>query len=264
MEITPKFNKMGTVVITGGNGMLGRQYARAIEEMGGFPISLDIKEPDEKIGLWIYCDITDEEEVEDAFDNITFYPGFPIVGLINNAAIDPKFDKSINETPKCRLEAYPLEQWHKELNVGLTGAFICSKIFGSYMATQGKGSIINISSVLGLVAPNQALYRDPNLPEEQQNVKPVTYSVIKHGIIGLTRYCASYWANRNVRCNCLCPGGVYNNHPPEFVEKLSKYIPLGRMANKYEYNEAIKFLLSDASSFMTGSVLTIDGGQTCW
>ena len=132
------------------------------------------------------------------------------------------------------------------------------------MAKNGRGSIVNISSVLGHVAPNQNLYKKEGLLDAQQSVKPVTYSVIKHAIIGLTRYTSSYWAAKGVRCNTLSPGGVYNGHSDDFVEKLSKYIPLGRMAYRNEYNSAIQFLLSDASSFMTGATLQIDGGQTAW
>lgn len=252
------------VIITGGAGMLGTEYAKAVEEIGGHPIQLDINRPEHQYGTWCECDITKEKKLLELLEqwNIAFTQ--PIYGLINNAAIDPKFDQSIDEVPKARLEAYPLEQWNKEIAVGLTGAFLCTKVFGSEMAKRGRGSIINISSVLGLVGPNQALYRDDSKPEEMQNVKPVTYSVIKHAIIGLTRYTATYFAKSGVRCNALAPGGVFNNHSEDFVNKLSKYIPLGRMAEKNEYNEAIKFLLTDASSFMTGSVLTIDGGQTCW
>ena len=263
------------VIVTGGAGMLGRQYMKAIKEIGGLPVSLDLNISPE--GISLTCDITNEDSLLNAYNQIrkTLIP--PIYGLINNAAIDPKFDQSAGETPKSRLEVFPLEQWNKELAVGLTGAFLCTKIFGAEMVRYGRGSIINISSVLGHVAPNQALYKkDQQLvdygkhglhlepQDEKQPVKPVTYSAIKHAIIGLTRYTATYWADKGVRCNAISPGGVFNGHSDDFVQRLSKYIPLGRMARKDEYNAAVQFLLTDASSFMTGSVLQIDGGQTTW
>ena len=254
--------KDGIVIITGGSGLLGQQYCKAIEEINGLPVCLDIKKPEK--GIWCECDITEEDQIIEALGELKQVWKHPVVGLINNAAIDPKFEKDSQNSPKSRLEHYSRADWDKEIAVGLTGAFLCTKVFGTEMAKNGKGSIVNISSVLGLIAPNQALYRDESKSEEMQNFKPITYSVIKHGIIGITRYTATYWAKNNVRCNAIAPGGVYNNHSDEFVSKLSKYIPLGRMADKNEYNESIKFLISDASSFMTGSILSIDGGQTCW
>ncbi len=253
------------VVITGGAGLLGRQYVQAIKEIEGIPVVLDI-DPDaeEKCRcLCITCDITQPHHIEAAFEEIKKQTNRIPYGLINNAAIDPKFGDS-NEKPMSRMENYPVFQWNHEIAVGLTGAFLCTQIFGKWMAVAGSGSIINISSVLGQVAPNQALYRREGVLDDFQAVKPVTYSVIKHGIIGLTRYTATYWGKRGVRCNAIAPGGVFNNHSEDFVKKLSAYIPLGRMADKNEYNEAIKFLISDASSFMTGAVLSIDGGQTTW
>lgn len=253
------------VVITGGAGLLGRQYVQAIRDIEGIPVVLDTDpEAEEKCRcLCINCNITQPTEVHHALQTIiSEYSKVPY-GLINNAAIDPKFGDS-NEKPQSRLEEYSVFQWNAEIAVGLTGAFLCTQVFGERMALAKSGSIINISSVLGHVAPNQALYRKDGISNGMQPVKPVTYSVIKHGIIGLTRYTATYWANKGVRCNALSPGGVYNNHSEQFVEKLSKYIPMGRMAERDEYNEAIKFLISDASSFMTGAVLNIDGGQTTW
>jgi NAD(P)-dependent dehydrogenase (short-subunit alcohol dehydrogenase family) len=132
------------------------------------------------------------------------------------------------------------------------------------MAKQKKGVILNIASDLGVIAPDQRIYRQDNVDAALQNVKPVTYSVIKHGIIGLTKYLATYWAEDGVRCNAFAPGGVYNNHPEGFLKKLTNLIPLGRMADIDEYKSAILFLCSDASSYMTGSVLNMDGGRTAW
>ena len=161
-------------------------------------------------------------------------------------------------------ENFPLEIWNNDLAVSLTGAFLCSQIIGTEMAKAGKGVILNIASDLGVVAPDQRIYRRDNLPEDMQNVKPVTYSVVKFGIIGLTKYLATYWAENGVRVNSLSPGGVYSNQPEEFVQKLTNLIPMKRMAGIDEYKGAIVFLCSDASSYMTGANLIIDGGRTCW
>ncbi len=163
-----------------------------------------------------------------------------------------------------RLEHFSLAQWEADLAVGLTGAFVCSQVLGGEMARRGAGVIVNVASDLALIAPDQRLYREPGLPEHAQPVKPVSYSVVKSGLLGLTRYLATYWADRGVRANALCPGGVYNGQPEEFVVRLSQLVPLGRMAHVDEYQGAILFLCSDASSYMTGAVLTIDGGRTCW
>ena len=132
------------------------------------------------------------------------------------------------------------------------------------MASRNKGVILNISSDLGIIAPDQRIYRKTGISDEMQPAKPITYSVVKHGIIGLTKYLATYWADKGIRVNAICPGGVYNGQPKEFVQKLTTLIPMGRMANIDEYQCAIIFLVSDASSYMTGSVLTVDGGRTCW
>jgi NAD(P)-dependent dehydrogenase (short-subunit alcohol dehydrogenase family) len=132
------------------------------------------------------------------------------------------------------------------------------------MARRKKGVIVNVASDLALIAPDQRLYRDDSLSPEQQPVKPVSYSVVKSALIGLTRYLATYWADSGVRCNAICPGGVYNGQPEAFVEKLTKLIPLGRMAGCNEYQGAMLFLCSDASSYMNGASLVIDGGRTCW
>ena len=151
-----------------------------------------------------------------------------------------------------------------EVSVGLSGAFLCSKHFGTEMAKAGKGVILNISSDLGLIAPSQFLYNDDKLPKERQTVKPVTYSVIKHGLIGLTRYISTYWSRDGVRCNAMAPGGVFNDHDEKFKDELSKLIPMGRMANIDEYKATIVYMCSDASSYMNGSIISIDGGRTGW
>jgi len=183
--------------------------------------------------------------------------------LINNAANNPKMEAR-NGKNFARLEDFPLDTWEADLRVGLTGAFLCSRVFGSEMARRGQGGVIlNMASDLAVIAPDQRIYRDENLPEAEQPVKPVTYSVVKTGLLGLTRYLATYWHKSGVRVNVISPGGVYNGQPDQFVDRLSRLIPLGRMANIDEYRGAILFLCSDASSYMTGSNLVIDGGRSC-
>ncbi len=183
--------------------------------------------------------------------------------LINNAANNPKMEKTA-EVEFSRLENFPLKQWEADLSVGLTGAFLCSQVIGSEMAKRKSGVIVNVASDLAVIAPDQRLYQKPGLQADQQPVKPVTYSVVKTGLIGLTRYLATYWAEAGIRVNAISPGGVYNNQPEEFVQKLANLIPLGRMAKMDEYQAAILFLCSDASSYMTGTNLVIDGGRSCW
>ena len=163
-----------------------------------------------------------------------------------------------------RFENYALELWNRELAVGLTGAFLCAQVFGAYMAAHGGGVIVNVASDLGLIAPDQRIYRRPGLSPHEQPVKPVTYSVVKGGLVMLTKYLATYWADAGVRCNALVPGGVFAGQPEDFVERLTNLIPMGRMARRDEYRAALVFLCSDASSYMTGSNLVIDGGRTCW
>jgi len=183
--------------------------------------------------------------------------------LINNAAIDPKVKGDAGVVETSRLEHFPREQWDLQIAVGLTGAFQCSQVFGALMAQNGKGGVIlNIASDLSVFAPDQRLYRRDGLPDHMQPVKPVTYSVIKAGLIGLTRYLATYWAEQGVRSNALSPGGVFNGQGEEFVQRLSSLIPIGRMAKRDEYRAAVQFLCSDASSYMNGQNVVMDGGRS--
>ena len=162
-----------------------------------------------------------------------------------------------------RLENFPLEQWDLQISVGLTGAFLCSQVFGAAMALDGKGGVIlNIASDLSVFSPDQRLYKKAGLPDNLQPVKPVTYSVIKAGLVGLTRYLATYWADKGVRSNALSPGGVLTGQGDEFVQRLSTLIPLGRMAKRDEYRAAVQFLCSDASSYMNGQNIVMDGGRS--
>ncbi len=270
-----KFNLDGRVaIITGGAGLLGMKHAEAIAEAGGIPVLWDINsqavqdrscEVAEEYNvscLGMNVDITDPENVKNGVNEVLGNL-HRIDILINNAANDPKVASDEGQA-WSRLENFSLEIWQKDINVGLTGAFLCSQIVGTYMASHGGGVILNIASDLGLIAPDQRIYRKECIDETEQLVKPVTYSVVKHGIIGLTKYLATYWADKNVRVNTLSPGGIHTNQPKEFVERLTKLIPMKRMANQDEYKPAVLFLISDASSYMTGANLIIDGGRTCW
>ena len=268
------FDLTGKVVaITGAAGLLGRKHAEAIASVGGIPILLDLRqrEVDELAAqlndtygipaMGIELDITSEDCVKQSCSRVhsTFSK---IDVLINNAANNPKVDSTSTVVNATRLENFPLEVWQQDIAVGLTGAFLCSKYFGTAMAKAGSGVIVNISSDLGVIAPDQRLYRRDGVPEQMQSVKPVTYSVVKTALIGLTRYLATYW--KGVRCNALCPGGVYNGQGEDFVQRVSSLIPVGRMAHVDEYQGAILFLSSDASSYMNGAVLVMDGGRSVW
>jgi len=275
MKLIEKYSLKGRVaIITGGAGLLGVKHAESVAEAGGIPVLWDINEEAaieksrsiytryETPAKGMRVDITDRDFVKEGLEQVlSSYKRVDI--LINNAATDPKVKEDESET-WSRFENYPLNMWDLDIAVGLTGAFFCSQIVGTYMAKKNKGVILNISSDLGVISPDQRLYRKEGLPEEQQPVKPVTYSVVKHGLIGLTRYLATYWAKNHVRVNAILPGGIYCDQPRDFVDKLTNLIPMGRMADQDEYKAAVLFLISDASSYMTGSNLIIDGGRTCW
>jgi len=274
-SVKEKFDLSGRVtIITGGAGLLGEMHAEAIAEAGGCPVLADIKgalatakakKIAKKYGvasLGIGVDITSRAEVE-RLAAAVLKKFRRIDSLINNAANDPKVEATLDES-WTRFENFPLKEWNQDIAVGLTGAFLCSQIIGAEMARRSGGVILNICSDLAVVAPDQRLYLKEGLPEEKQPVKPVSYSVVKTALIGLTRYLATYWADKNIRVNCISPGGVYNGQPEEFLRRIAFRIPMGRMAQVDEYKGAILFLLSDASSYMTGANLIIDGGRTCW
>jgi NAD(P)-dependent dehydrogenase (short-subunit alcohol dehydrogenase family) len=208
------------------------------------------------------CDITREDDVKSVLSTVVSKLGRVDI-LINNAANNPKVENATG-LHNNRLETFSLEQWEADLAVGLTGAMICSRVFGAEMARRGSGVIVNIASDLALIGPDQRLYEIDGLAADGQPVKPVSYSVVKTGLIGLTRYLATYWAGRGVRANALCPGGVENGQDPLFLRRIAERIPLGRMAHRDEYQGAILFLCSDASSYMNGAVLTVDGGRSAW
>jgi len=265
------FDLSGRVaVITGGTGLLGLSHARAIRAAGGIPLLLDIRIPDQaslrqRAGFdaeALRCDITDEEDLRGALAGILREHGKVDI-LINNAANNPKVEDGTSLLDS-RLEQYDVARWNADLAVGLTGAMLCSRVFGAQMARHGKGVIVNIASDLALIAPDQRLYAIDGRPADQQPVKPVSYSVVKAGLIGLTRYLATYWAANGVRANALCPGGVENGQDPVFLRRIADRIPMGRMAEVDEYQGAIIFLCSDASAYMNGAILAIDGGRHAW
>lgn len=263
-------------VITGGAGLLGRKHGEAVAELGGIAVLVDIDAGradaaavavTERVGgtaVGRACDITDPAAVEALRDDLLARYG-RIDVLVNNAANNPKMEgPGAGGQHFSRLEAFPLEMWNADIAVGLTGAYLCSRVFGAVMAEAGKGVILNIASDLGLIAPDQRLYRQDGKPEDQQPVKPVTYSVVKAGLIGLTRYLATYWGDHNVRSNAVAFGGVFAGHDAGFLDRLTSLIPLGRMAHEDEYKATVAFLVSDASSYMTGAVVPVEGGRTCW
>lgn len=246
--------KNKNIIITGGNGFFGKQMSNAFCNQGSNVFVLDMKnsQPKKKV-TFFKTDITKELELKKI---LTFFKKkkIKIDVLINGAAKDHVPRKKIKE--RFDFENFSEKVWKEDLNVGLTGSYLSTKVFGSYMAQKKDGVILNISSDLGIIAPNQDIYKKTNF------IKPVSYSVVKHGIIGLTKYTASYWAKKNVRCNAVAPGGIFNKQNVTFLNNIKKVIPVGRMAKKNEYNDLILFLCSKSSSYITGSVIVSDGGRT--
>lgn len=261
------------IVVTGGAGLLGRRHVDAIASAGGTPVVVDL-DGDRARDVAIEClevhgvvasavraDITDPLSVRALLDEVLDRHG-RLDGLINNAANNPKIEGDAGDF--SRLEAFQLSQWMADVSVGLTGSFLCSQVLGGHLATQGHGVIINISSEYGMLGPDQRLYRQAGMEEDEQPAKPISYSVVKAGIDGMTRWLATYWASCGVRVNTLTVGGVENGQPPDFIGRAASRVPLGRMARPGEFQGAVLFLLSDASSFVTGSNLVVDGGKTIW
>lgn len=270
-----KFLKDKFAIITGAAGLLGPCHAESLAEIGYNLILADInkkklnqlhKNMEKKFKkikiLKEFLDITNENKLKKLQKKLKRNRIF-VKCLVNNADINPKMISYKNYKSQT-IENYKATKLKKEINVGVIGTFNCCKIFGSEMAKKKNGVIINISSDLGTNAPDQRVY-DPN--ENIENVKqfkPISYSISKHAINGITKYIATYWGHKNVRCNTLSLGPVINNQPKFLIKNQKKRIPLNRWANKMEYKKAIQFLASDENSYMTGQNLIIDGGKTIW
>lgn len=261
-----------TALVTGGGGLLGKQFCETLAAAGAAVTVVDID--GESAGLVAaeftsrgfrmqaaQCDITDSTQVSAVVaKTVEVFGSLDI--LVNSAALDPKFDPDkINDQGSNAFEQYPLFAWKQALDVNLTGMFLCSQAASRVMLSQGKGVIVNLCSMYGLVGPDQRLYQREG---QMSRFKPPAYSVTKAGVTGFTKYLAAYYAGKNIRVNTLTPGGVFNNHDDEFVERYSAKAVLGRMADHDEMNGAILFLVSDASSYMTGANLVVDGGWTTW
>lgn len=278
-NIFQKFNLTGKVaIVTGGPGLLGREFCRTLAEAGASVVVADINSDGVNAvattliesgyhALGVATDVTQPASVQALLQKTLMTFGRLDI-LVNSAALDPKFDpQALAEMAKHgavsgAFEDYPLESWKAALDVNLTGLFLCCQAAVAPMLTQGKkGSIINICSTYGLVAPDQRIYQRDG---QQTSFKPVYYSVTKAGVLGLTRYLSAYYAGTDIRVNALTPGGVYNNHDEVFLKAYTARTIMGRMANKDEMNGALLFLASDASSYMTGSNLVVDGGWTAW
>jgi NAD(P)-dependent dehydrogenase (short-subunit alcohol dehydrogenase family) len=263
------------IIVTGASGLLGREHIEAIASYGGIPVLIDLNQEviDEQVkyiktkynvdSIGYNLDITNETQVKNNSEEV-FNKFGRIDGLVNNAANNPKVENNA-ECNFSRLENFPIEIWQNDIDVTLKGSFLCIKYYGYLISKNNTGgSIVNISSDLGLIAPDQRLYRVEGISEEMQAVKPITYSVVKTGLIGMTKYVSTYWADKNVRCNAICPGGVENNQNTDFINEVIKRIPLNRMADKSEYRGLLVYLLSDSSSYMNGSIIAADGGRSAW
>lgn len=272
--IFDKFRMDGqTAVVTGGIGLLGKEFCKTLAQAGADVIVADLNGAAAETvaaeirgtggkAFGVGVNVTDPASVEAMVDFALEKTGRLDV-LVCSAALDPKFDntqgKHLND-----FESYPLKQWQDALDVNLTGLFLCAQAAVRPMKAQNHGVIINICSTYGLVGPDQRLYERPGQDPAQKQFKPVFYSVTKSGVVGLTKYLATYFAGTGIRANCLTPGGVFNNHDDVFNSQYSARTVLGRMAHKDEMSGALLYLASDASTYMTGSNLVVDGGWTAW
>ncbi len=261
-----------TVVVTGALGQLGRQFSLSLLKGGAKVALIDIADDckslpakfsdyfDKSRAIYVKSDVTSEASLQSALLDIEDKLGLPF-GLINNAALDSP--PNANSEDNGPFETFPLDSLEKTMGVNIIGVAKACQIFGSRMAEIGVGSIINIGSIYGMVSPDQSLY-DYRRASGEKFYKPVSYSISKSAIYNLTRYLATYWSKNGVRVNTLTFGGVFNNQDNQFLTNYQAKVPLGRMANEDEYNGAVIFLLSQASSYMTGSNMVIDGGWTAW
>lgn len=256
-------------VVTGALGLIGKAFCRALAAAGGRVVVTDLDHAgclafaDELPGdhLGHGADITDRESLEVLRDAVLGRHD-RIDVLVNNAAINDKFEDPAAAATRSQMEHYPLELWNRSINANITGTFLASQVLGAAMAARGEGSIVNLASTYGVVAPDQALYRKPD--GSQPFYKSPVYPTTKAAVLGFTRYLAAYWGPAGVRVNALSPGGVENGQDEHFVANYAARTPLGRMARPEDYGGAIVFLASDASSYMTGANLVVDGGWTAW
>ena len=256
-------------VVTGALGLLGREHCRALADAGARVVLTDVDgaacarvAPEYGKGaLGIGADITSEASVRSLRDQVLAAAG-RIDVLVNNAAINDKFEDPAKAAEQSRFEAYPVALFRQSLEVNVTGTFLCAQVLGTEMARAGQGSIINVSSTYGLVAPDQSLYRKPD--GTQAFWKTAAYPTTKGAVLAFTRFLAAYWGQAGVRVNALCPGGVEAGQDAWFVEAYARRTPLGRMARPDDYRGAVVFLASDASRYMTGTALVVDGGFTAW
>lgn len=267
-----------TAVITGGAGLLGVEHAVALSNAGADVALLDVdldrlasavEGIRERVGRGrvdpVFADVTDARSLTRVLAELVGRGQAPTI-LVNNAAVNPSVTAygATTDGSSSAFESMSVDRWNREIDVGLTGAFLCCQVFGSDMAARGGGVIVNIASDLAVIAPDQRIYSDDDDHIDKTRAKPVTYSVVKSGLLGLTRYLSTYWADEGVRVNALSPGGVLTDQPPDFVARLTRRIPMARMAARDEYHGALVFLCSDASAYMTGQNLVVDGGRTAW
>lgn len=256
-------------IVTGALGLIGKNHCIALSEAGANVIVCDLDEVECKTfasslstkSIGVGVDITNKISVENLRDK-TLNEFGRIDVLINNAAINDMFENPKVAAEQSMFENYPLDMWQKSLDVNVTGTFLCSQVIGNEMAKAGKGSIINVASTYGLVGPDQSIYKKPD--GTQSFYKSPAYPATKGAIVNFTRFLAAYWGDKRVRVNTLTPGGVENNQDEYFINNYSAKTPLGRMALPTDYKGAIIFLASDASSYMTGANLIVDGGWTAW
>ena len=256
-------------LVTGATGLIGKEHCRALSEAGATVVVCDLDKAqseefahsldDRAIGGQI--DVTKPESIEIVKNHIIKKYGQLDI-LVNNAAINDMFENPAAAAEQSRFENYPLEMWNKSFQVNVTGTFLCSQIMGNEMAKKGYGSIINIASTYGIVAPDQSIYI--NQEGVQTFYKSAAYPATKGAIISFTRFLAAYWGDKGVRVNTLSPGGVENSQEDFFIDNYSKKTPIGRMASASDYKGALVFLAGDASSYMTGANLVVDGGWTAW